>query len=156
MSRSVRCFLVLITMLFTSAPAHSAPVADAVVGTWLDEDKRGYVEIYRAGDVYQGRVAGSTDGVVKNDVKNPVLEKRTKTLLGQDIIKGLRYDGQGHWQGGTIYNPDDGNTYSVRLTIIDPNTLDLHGYLGVPLFGMTQRWTRSAEMGAHTPDGGDR
>ncbi|PTU28276.1 DUF2147 domain-containing protein [Stenotrophobium rhamnosiphilum] len=154
--RSVQCFLVLICMLFVSAPAYSAPAADAVVGVWLDADKRGYVEIYRAGDVYQGRVAGSTDGVVKNDVKNPVSEKRKKTLLGQDIIKGLTFNGQGHWQGGTIYNPDDGNTYSVRLTIIDANTLDLHGYLGVPLFGMTQRWTRSTEMSARASGGGDR
>jgi len=141
--RTVQCVLVLISMLFASAPAHSALAADAVVGVWLDADKRGYVEIYRAGDVYQGRVAGSTDGVVKNDVKNPVDAKRSQSLLGQDIIKGLKYDGQGRWQGGTIYNPDDGNTYSVRLTVVDANTLDLHGYLGVPLFGITQKWTRA-------------
>ncbi len=143
-------------MMWVSAPAHSAPAADAVVGTWLDEDKRGYVEIYRAGDVYQGRVAGATDGAVKKDVKNPVHAKRTQSLLGQDIIKGLTYDGEGHWQGGTIYNPDDGNTYSVRLTVIDANTLDLHGYIGVPLFGMTQRWTRATEMSVHVPGGEGR
>jgi uncharacterized protein (DUF2147 family) len=46
------------------------------------------------------------------------------------------------WSGGTIYNPDDGKTYSCKLTMMDPKTMKVRGYFGISILGKTQIWNR--------------
>jgi hypothetical protein len=47
---------------------------------------------------------------------------------------------------GQIYNRENGKTYScdmsVDTTAIAAGELVLHAYVGIPLFGKTQRWSR--------------
>ena len=52
------------------------------------------------------------------------------------------------WDNGWIYSPDNGKTYRATLTLEKTNVLKLRGYVGVPLFGETQVWTRADA--AHT------
>ena len=54
----------------------------------------------------------------------------------------MKYDGEGKWSGGTIYDPDSGHTYSCHLELLEANKLKLRGYFGVSLLGRTQIWTR--------------
>lgn len=132
----------LATELSASSPA------DAVNGIWLDPGKGGYIQIYEDHDSWLGIVVGSADGEVKNDDNNPDPVQRSRTLLGQSVIRNLVYDGKGHWQGGTIYNPLDGRTYSVSLSLADADTLEVRGYIGVPLLGQTRRWVRVTDLAA--------
>ena len=122
--------------------AMAAPAADDVVGVWLDQDKRGYVEIFREQDSYHGRIAGSAVGAVGLDIHNPDPAQRGRSLMGKRILQGLRYDGAGRWLGGTILNPEDGQIYSVKLELPQPDLLEVRGFIGAPMFGQTQRWTR--------------
>jgi uncharacterized protein (DUF2147 family) len=46
------------------------------------------------------------------------------------------------WEGGSIYDPEHGKTYACTMMLTDPNTLRVHGYVGVAMFGRTQIWTR--------------
>ena len=45
------------------------------------------------------------------------------------------------WTGGTVYNPDDGRTYSGKITPVDVNHLKLRGCVFYPLC-KTETWTR--------------
>jgi uncharacterized protein (DUF2147 family) len=54
----------------------------------------------------------------------------------------MKYDGSGHWSGGTIYDPDSGRTYSCRFELLEQDRLKVRGFLGLSLLGRTQVWTR--------------
>lgn len=66
---------------------------------------------------------------------------RDKPVVGMVIARGLRRDGDG-WSG-TILDPDEGKAYRCELHLADGGrTLKVRGYIGLPLFGRTQTWTR--------------
>ncbi|GAB3274281.1 DUF2147 domain-containing protein [Larkinella harenae] len=135
----------LINPLIASSP-QSNP--DAVVGTWLNGTKRGHIQIYKKGDKYYGKIVWLKEpndpatGKPRTDAKNSQAPLRTRPLIGMDVMQSFTYDGGKVWEDGTIYNPEDGKEYSCKLTLKDPNTLDVRGYVGISLLGKTQTWTR--------------
>jgi uncharacterized protein (DUF2147 family) len=58
------------------------------------------------------------------------------------ILTAFKFDGDGEWKGGDIYDPESGKTYSSYMYLKDRNTLKVRGYVGVSLFGRTETWTR--------------
>ena len=120
-----------------------------VVGLWLSGDGDGWIEIRRNGDEVIGIIAGSPNNKEGDpprlDDKNPDPELRSRELDGVTIMKGFKYDGDDHWSGGTIYDPNSGHTYKGKLTLIDANTLKLRGYIGISLFGRSDTWTRTSK-----------
>lgn len=113
-----------------------------VLGNWLTEGRDGIIQISRAADgSYQGRIVGGDDPGRRND-KDPDPSRRSLTLRGLIIMRGLKYDGDGTWSGGSIYDPDSGRTYRCNLELLDSNRLRLHGYIGFALLGRSQVWTR--------------
>jgi uncharacterized protein (DUF2147 family) len=63
-------------------------------------------------------------------------------VVGMVIAWGLRRDGEA-WSGGRILDPDNGKEYSVKLTpAADGRTLEVRGYIGMPMLGRTQVWQR--------------
>jgi uncharacterized protein (DUF2147 family) len=49
----------------------------------------------------------------------------------------------GRYTDGWIYDPDSGSTYSAQMKIVDRNTLELRGYVLLPLFGASRIWKRA-------------
>ncbi len=49
-------------------------------------------------------------------------------------------NGQPVWKG-TVLDPRNGNIYQARIKLDQSRHLELHGYLGLPIFGQTQTWT---------------
>jgi uncharacterized protein (DUF2147 family) len=49
---------------------------------------------------------------------------------------------------GSIFNRENGKTYSTRMSLDGSGNLVLRVYVGVPLFGSTQVWTRLPAAGA--------
>lgn len=117
-----------------------------VEGRWLSGSGEGWIEIRRLGDSLIGTAAGSTiareGDPPRLDDKNPDPALRNRPLFGITIMQGFVYDGDGHWSGGTIYDPNSGRTYRATLRLIDRDTLKLRGYIGLSLFGRTDTWTR--------------
>jgi uncharacterized protein (DUF2147 family) len=113
-----------------------------ILGNWLTEPKDGIIQIsVAAGATYEGRiVGGSHPGRV--DEKNPDASQRGKPLRGQVILRELHYDGDGKWSGGSIYEPDSGRTYKCLVELMAPDTLKVHGYIGISMLGKSQTWTR--------------
>ena len=79
----------------------------------------------------------------------------TGLLLGEAVtasptdIAGtwLSGDGDGKWSGGFIYDPNSGKTYRGKLRLVDTNTLEVRGFIGISLIGRTETWTRQLDQG---------
>jgi uncharacterized protein (DUF2147 family) len=135
-----------IAMLLFFVLSVSAQNADAVLGKWLNPSGEGQVEIYKKGDKYFGKLAwikfpNDANGKPKTDVKNPEESLRTRPELGLELLKNFTFDGDNVYEGGTIYDPKSGKTYSCKMTL-NGKKLKIRGYIGVSLFGRTEEWTR--------------
>ena len=69
-------------------------------------------------------------------------DRKDKPKLGMEIIRGAqKVEGKDVWQNGKILDPDNGRSYTLRLTPIDGGArLEVRGSLGP--FGRTQTWVR--------------
>ena len=137
-------FLVILSLL----SFRTVDESDAVVGTWLNGTQKGQVEIYKKGGTYFGKLVWLKEpndpntGKPKTDIKNTDASKRNRPLMNLNIMYNFKYDGANVWSDGKIYNPEDGKEYNCKMTLKDPNTLDVRGYMGISLIGKTQTWTR--------------
>jgi uncharacterized protein (DUF2147 family) len=143
-------FLVLV--LAPLAAADSPPPA-APLGRWLTESKRGVIEIYRCGSELCGRLVWMIEpmrgGAPAVDDNNPDPAMRQRRLCGLAMLGGFHADGPDYWEKGWIYDPDSGKTYDATITVKSATMLELRGYIGAPVFGQTQTWTRpDAHYGA--------
>ncbi len=120
--------------------------ANAVLGEWLTAEGTSKIQIYKCGDEYCGKISWlkepEKDGKPRVDEKNPEERLRDRPLLGLTILRGFSFDGEDTWKGGKIYDPKSGNDYSAKMTLPNPKTLELRGYVLIPMFGRTETWTR--------------
>lgn len=129
----------------------SVALADGVPpidGTWLSGDGDGWIEITRVGDGLSGVIKGSPNASDERpdlDEKNPDPALRDRPLTGLQLFSGFSYAGDGRWTGGSIYDPNSGKTYRCIVTWVDANTLKVRGYVGVPMLGRTETWSRVAD-----------
>jgi uncharacterized protein (DUF2147 family) len=136
----------LAAALFAIAPAVSAD-SSSVMGPWLTENRRGVIEMFPCADKVCGRLFWMADplrnGKPSLDDYNPKLELRQRPLCGMTILGDFHETEPHHWEDGWIYDPDSGKTYHATMTLEDNGTLRLRGYIGIPLLGESQHWTRS-------------
>jgi uncharacterized protein (DUF2147 family) len=130
------------TLLTPIARGDNAP-EQRILGMWLTPDKDGVIEFFltAAGKV-AGRIVAGSSGPERLDDKNPSPGLRTRRITGAVILQGFRYAGDGKWTDGTVYNPDNGKTYRCDLELTTADTLSVHGYVGLLLFGRSELWTR--------------
>lgn len=117
-----------------------------IIGTWQNEQNTLKLEFFNAGSEYNARLVWG-DRVVepdgktfKLDANNPDPSLRSRSLQGIVLIKGLTWKG-GQWTGGTFYAAPTGQTYNCEADIAE-GKLHMRGYIGTPLFGQTQVFTR--------------
>lgn len=130
-------------LLLMALCAHGADDMQAkVLGNWLTEPKDGIIQVSQSNDgSVQGRIVGGNEPG-KLDSKNPDPAKRNQVLRGQVIMSGLKYDGQGKWSGGSIYDPKSGSSYKCKIELQPDGSLKVRGFIGFALLGKTQVWTR--------------
>jgi uncharacterized protein (DUF2147 family) len=129
--------------------------ADAIVGLWDTQDKDAKIEIFKCDLEYCGRIAhleeptyspdemGGMADRPKVDRFNPDPALRKRPLVGLRFMEGFRYKGGNTWDGGRIYNPENGKFYKARISLRDGRRLMLRGYWGISLLGRTEVWVRS-------------
>jgi len=137
-------FSLLPALLATTSVAAKSPTP---AGVWLHANKRIQVEIAPCGDQLCGKIVwfrwpNDAQGRPLVDSKNPDPALRTRPLLGLTVLRGLRRAGEGSWQAGKIYNPDDGGDYSALMSIQDDGALSVRAYVIDPNLGETEIWTR--------------
>lgn len=140
--------LAAIVFTITSSFSTAEDNPDAIVGVWKTGEGNALVRIYKNGDTYQGKVVWLKEpvdpetGKPKVDKNHPDEASRTRPVLGLINIWGFKYIEKNKWDEGNIYDPKNGNTYSCTIKMINSNTLEVRGYIGVALIGRTDTWTR--------------
>ena len=126
-----------------------AAAADApgILGRWMTEGGKSHVEIYACGRQLCGRIVwlrepNFPDGAPKTDRLNPDQAKRGRRIVGLVLLWGMAKGDPGEWEGGRIYNPEDGETYRATLKLRPDGKLAVRGYVGISVFGKSQVWQR--------------
>jgi len=109
-------------------------------GFWMN--RNGWViEAAPCGDEICGHivgVGGRTANPQRTDEFNPDPDLRGRSLCGIAIFGAfVPTDDPGEWEGGWIYNPRDGETYSSNMALADDGNLEVRGYVLSPMFGRT-------------------
>ena len=135
----------IFSMSFMLAPL-AAAFAQDVVGKWKLEDGTAIVEVYKNGDVYNGKIVWlekptEADGSPAVDDNNPDKALRSRKLIGLNMLSGLKKNG-GEYTGGTIYDPGNGKTYNCSMKV-EGDVLKVRGSLDKKgLLGRTMDWFR--------------
>lgn len=113
---------------------------DPILGKWQNPSGEGRIEIYKKGDKYYGKLYWIKDSS-KKDLKNPTESLRSRNIQGLEILTNFTKNGK-TYEGGQIYDPKSGKTYSCKMTLKSNDALDIRGYVGVSLLGRTETWKR--------------
>ena len=121
------------------------------VGLWktIDDDgktAKSLVRISEQGGVVTGAIEKVLDPAAEPNAKCDKCkdDRKDQPIVGLQIIRGVKADGEGVWGHGEILDPNNGKTYRTRLKPVDGGKkLEVRGYIGAPLFGRSQTWIRA-------------
>ena len=100
------------------------------------------------------RITANTAGVLTGVIEKSLVkaaepictlctdDRKDKPKLGMEIIRGAKQaEGKDVWESGKILDPENGKSYTLRLTPADGGKkLEVRGSIGP--FGRTQTWIR--------------
>jgi uncharacterized protein (DUF2147 family) len=141
--------LLKISALMLSCFMTPFAIANSPVGQWhtLDE-KTGELKSMVIIFEQQGVVKGRVEKVLRKDADPAAKcdkcsdDRKNQPVVGLEIIRGAKKaSGKNVWEDGEILDPENGKTYSLRLTPIENGAkLEVRGSFG-PI-GRTQTWVR--------------
>ena len=137
-------FIAVLAFLFCLIHSGSAH-AQGPAGLWLTENGRSVISVAPcANDVATlcGGIHWIIEGGMQFDEKNPDAALRGQPLCGLKILGGFRQNDIANWVDGKIYKADEGDIYNASLQMLPNGKLLVRGYVGMPLFGKSQTWTR--------------
>ena len=119
--------------------------ADPIERVWYNEEKTAKIRVYKS---ETGKFCGKIiwlkeperDGKPKVDRHNPDNARQNDPIMGLLILKGFVKKGEHTYEGGTIYDPKNGKTYSCTIAH-KGDKLDVRGYVGFSFIGRTTVWT---------------
>jgi hypothetical protein len=150
--RRATCAALLVIALSSFAVPSAAVSAIVPEGAWFI-DGVAAVQIFDCSGELSGRIiwlrtARDTAGRLVRDNKNPEPASRHRPLCGLTILQGLQPAGLDHWNSGSLYNPEDGQTYRVSAELRSADVFVARIYMGVPLFGETKTLLRVPRLRA--------
>lgn len=143
-------FILCCVLMCSYVTKSAAQAANAVAGIWKNGEGTAMVQIYEKADKFYGKIVwlkipNDANNKPKTDLNNPNEKLQTRPLKGLENLVGFVYKGNGVWEDGTIYDPKNGNDYSCTMTLVDNNTLEVRGFVGVSVFGRTDVWKRQVK-----------
>lgn len=119
------------------------------VGLWksLDEKTQAPKSEVRITD-HGGVLTGKVERVLREGADPAAVcdkcsdDRKDKAIVGLEIIRGAKKaEGKDVWEDGKILDPENGKTYTLRMTPIEGGAkLEVRGSIGP--FGRTQTWVR--------------
>ena len=141
----IKKILLLFTLILSSNTF--AFSKDDILGLWLSKKKDGVIKIVKKEGKYQGYLVWLKPALESQkqedvlDLENPEDKLKTRKLLGIKLLWGFKFEDD-EWSGGSIYDPVSGKTYSSKMSLENKEELNLRGYIGISLFGRTEKWKR--------------
>lgn len=154
--------LVILLYLFVGIPSIQAEDVkpDDVIGVWsveTDEEATEHIEIYQRDGLYFGKIIWAKSPEDSSgpalDVKNKKEELRSRSLVGLEIIRDYKFNGEDSWEDGEFYAYKKGRTASPKLTLIDEDHLKIQ--VKILLFKKTFVWPRVQQVSPETPQNPD-
>jgi uncharacterized protein (DUF2147 family) len=130
MNMQIKSLLQVASLALVSFAAVGPASAGSATGLWIDHTGRGGIEISNCGANLCGRLVWLKD------------EKHSKAC-GTQIIGNVKPVAGGKWDGGWIYDPDQGAKYSVEITPMG-DKLKVMGYQGSKFLSETMIWRRAS------------
>lgn len=138
-----RLAFVLAAMLFSQLCAATI----SPVGLWktIDEETNEAKSLVRISE-QNGVLVGNVEKILnpaKQDARCEKCkgDKKNQPILGLQIIEGAKDAGDGSWQDGEILDPNNGKTYTLKLTPQQQGkVLEVRGYIA--FFYRNQYWQR--------------
>ncbi|MCG9733578.1 DUF2147 domain-containing protein [Pseudoalteromonas shioyasakiensis] len=117
------------------------------VGLWktIDEETNEAKSLVRISE-QGGVLVGSVEKILNPAKQDAICEeckgdKKNQPILGLKIIEGATDAGDGSWQEGEILDPNNGKTYTLKLTPQEQGkVLEVRGYIA--FFYRNQYWQR--------------
>ncbi len=140
-----RLLIAAILMTIGSAASAQAP---SVTGTWLTASGVAQVQVGPCADPAGGALSKGPDGQVvapdaATDYRNADAKLRSRKVIGMPLIWDFKKTADPNvFEDGHIYNGENGKTYNANISLQPDGPLRLRGYVGSPMFGETQVWTR--------------
>jgi len=130
---------------FGLALTATGAVAQEVAGMWTASGGKARVRIADCGGALCANVVSLTEpndaeGKPKVDKNNADASKRSRRIVGIALLSGMKPNGDKTWKG-SIYNPEDGKTYTAHMTL-EGSSLKVQGCALGGLICKTQVWTR--------------
>ena len=138
-------------LLMISLTLHAQ--ADRILGVWITASDSSSVEITKnpTNGKYRGNinwlmVPNDENGIPKVEEENPDPALQNQKIMGLKLLRKFEYNPKKEqWVGGTIYDPDNGKTYSCYGWFEGGNydVLYLKGYvMGMKFLGRETVWKR--------------
>ena len=133
--------------------AHTMVLAQATpAGLWKtidDETKKekSLIRVTESGGVFTGKLEKFLDPETKADALCDKCsdERKDKPIMGMTLIRNVKKnaDEVAQFDGGDILDPNKGKVYKVLMKPMDGGKqMEVRGYIGAPILGRTQTWTR--------------
>ena len=131
-------YLAILALLL---PVHAAVAGPPEEGLWLTQDHDGIIAVEPC-DTGDGKLCARIEGVILDKPSDPTpVDYRGVSQCHLPLITDAVQVEANLWKGHII-NPRNGEVWRVELHLERDGNLALRGYLGVPLLGQTQTWTR--------------
>ena len=127
-----KCWLACVVLALGGGPAAAADPT----GDWVVADKSAIIRVAPCGQAFCGTVAWTAKPGI--DENNPDPSKRAHSIVGTQILIDMK-PASNRWEG-SIYNPENGKTYSGNITLREPDVLRVEGCLLIFCGG--ENWTR--------------
>lgn len=129
--------IIAVTLAGLAALAMPAFAGEDATGIWRMSNGKVTVKVAPCGGKLCGTVVGlkkahDDKGRPRLDKENPNPALRKRPVIGLTILSNMQADGQNYWTG-TIYNPDDGKTYSSNMQLQNANTMKVQGCVAAVL-----------------------
>ena len=154
----MRRSIVLASMILSAASASAQQ--PGVTGTWLTQSGVAQVKIAPCADPKAGALCGTIVGLINpkgpngqvvapetvTDYRNRDPALRSRKMLGMPLIWGFKAGSDPNtFEDGKIYSGENGKVYSANISLQPDGKLRLRGFVGSPMFGETQLWTRVSQ-----------
>lgn len=130
-ARAVMMAIVVAFLVGLTGLAPAVQAGERPTGVWRMADGKVTVKVSPCGTGYCGTVIGlrkprDGKGRPRLDKENPDPALRSRPVVGLTILRDMRETGANDWTG-TIYNPDDGRTYSSNMRLQGADTMRVQG-----------------------------